>query len=354
MPEMTKEDLRSTLETLDRAMDDYGPPFAPTSFWRPAVAGLLADFEQRGPESFKSWPSAQQFFYPQYGQRYSQRMLDELKPELLRVNRHSQPGWATSRLVGGLDAHRDMDIALAMLDRSVMDYDFLAFGESEVGRPPQRFRLDGADGPAFGRAYLNYAKILAALSRFVDREPQTYLELGGGFGVLGELLQAHNPSSVYIDCDIPPLIGIAAWYLNNLFPQRCEVSPTSTDPAASFDSANWGSGFIGCIPSWDLPKVPRGAIDVFVNSFSFQEMEPATVGGYAEIVANQIQARYVVSLNSAGGKPVKSENREVGVVEPTTSAAIANEFVRRGYEVIADLGRPASPPQAKLVILRRA
>ena len=45
-----------------------------------------------------------------------------------------------------------------------------------------------------------------------------------------------------------------------------------------------------------------GPFDVFVNSFSFQEMEPDVVEHYVSQVASK-QVSYVVSLNSRKGKP---------------------------------------------------
>ena len=67
------------------------------------------------------------------------------------------------------------------------------------------------------RPYLNYMLCMAALSQHVDKPPTSVLELGGGFGVLGEFLLARGPQMRYVDLDIPPLLTVASYYLRTLY-----------------------------------------------------------------------------------------------------------------------------------------
>ncbi|MGB3737143.1 MAG: putative sugar O-methyltransferase, partial [Ilumatobacter sp.] len=105
-----------------------------------------------------------------------------------------------------------------------------------------------------------------------------------------------------------------------------------------------------CISSWQLPQVV-GSLDLFGNAFSFQEMEPPVVANYAAQIS-RLETEYVVSLNSRAGKPLKAES-SVGVQTPVTSQFIAERFADHGYTPVARLGRPAAPPQAELLLLRR-
>jgi hypothetical protein len=164
------------------------------------------------------------------------------------------------------------------------------------------------------------------------------------------LLQ-HQPESVYIDVDIPPLVSIAHWYLDEISNGRAVIGPE--DPhLPRVDGARGRPGWSACLPSWRLPDLKPGTFDVFINCFSFQEMEPDTVRQYAGIVA-EIAPQYVVSLNSRKGKPIASETRKVGVQQPTTSDMIRCTFEALGYRTSRVFGRPTAPPQAELIVLHR-
>jgi putative sugar O-methyltransferase len=342
--------LRAEIEPLIVELERSEPPFRPTRFWAPAVVRILEEFDNKGITRFKSWTSAQQFFYPRYGQSLTMADLEKIGTFAAEINPAPPTGWITSRLSGSIDANRDLDIALAMIDRSVVDINFLAHGESEVGAPPQQYRLAGTDGPTYGRPYLNYAKILAALSRVIGAPPRRVLELGGGFGVFGELLHQYRPDTVYVDVDLPPLTSIAGWYFRQVIAGKPTFGPNERLPGPA--DALWETGFVASMPSWRLLEVAHADFDLFVNCFSFQEMEPETVDGYADLVAT-IGPDYVATQNSRTGKPIATDDQTVGVQRQTTSDMIVAAFERRGYSVVHRFGRPVSPPQAELVILER-
>jgi hypothetical protein len=66
--------------------------------------------------------------------------------------------------------------------------------------------------------------------------------------------------------------------------------------------------------AWQLPKL-RGRFNLFVNSVSFQEMEPRVVQNYASLVQGLVDD-YLLLRNSIAGKVVAREVGEIGVVEP--------------------------------------
>ena len=95
-----------------------------------------------------------------------------------------------------------------------------------------------------------------------------------------------------------------------------------------------------------------GPFDVFVNSFSFQEMEPDVVERYISDVA-ALGVDWVVSLNSKAGKRRATETDDVGVIEPVTSDRIAERFEAHGYDVVARHGDPLIQSVGELLVLRR-
>jgi len=343
-PEPWSAGLRLALEQLV----DADPLYAPTEFWQPGVRSLLSDLERLGLENFKSWPSARFFFYPRYDPVFSNAMVSKVMPLLREVAPQVPERWFNGHLVGSSEANRDIDIAMAQHDASKLPLDMARFGESEIGAPPQRYHPFGATGPAFGRPYLNYLKIVTAVSRYLPRPVRTVLEIGAGFGVLGEILMSADPKVQYIDIDIPPLSVVAHYYLSQCFPQQTILG--GIDFAAGTAVRLEPGGPSACLSSWELPAID-GHADLFVNAFSFQEMEPHVVANYAQHIA-RLGTDTVVSLNSRRGKPSKKESA-IGVNEPVTSDFIAEQFEALGYQAIARLGRPAAPPQAELLILRR-
>jgi hypothetical protein len=104
------------------------------------------------------------------------------------------------------------------------------------------------------------------------------------------------------------------------------------------------------LPPWRIDDV-SGPFDVFVNCFSFQEMEPHVVANYiAKVAAKDVS--YVVSLNSRYGKP-KADESEIGVVEQVTSASIVTMFEQHGYELCRAYGQPHIRSAGELVVLRK-
>jgi putative sugar O-methyltransferase len=337
------EDL--TQRTL-REVETCDPLYRPTNFWGPGVQALLADLEERGLDSFKSWPSADTWFYPLYGERLTDEAIDQAfelaqvaAPQLTRR-------WFGSALTGTHQARRDFDAVRLAWDQARWPFDLETWGESELGQPRQRFHLTGSKAAAWTRPYLNYLLCLAALSRYVDEPPTSFLEIGGGYGVLGEIVLSRQVEARYVDLDIPPLLTVASFYLDSLFPGRVSLygdAIADVGPIAGIGSA--------CLPSWRIDDL-AGPFDVFVNSYSFQEMEPDVVERYVSRVAAK-DVSWVVSLNSRRGKPTVGEGHEIGVLEPVTSARIVALFAEHGYELMGAHGDPLIHAAGELVVLRR-
>lgn len=323
------------------------PAYRPTTFWTPGVERLLDEMETQGLERFKAWPQAFKWFYPTYGSRLRGEEIRELVKATTALNPRVNVAWLRRALNATPDARRDFDAARLAWNHDNWPIDLESHGESEVGRPIQRYALTGHDGPRWGKPYLNYLLCMAALSQHVTAPPKSFLELGGGFGVLGELLMSRDPEARYVNADIPPLLTVASYYLSTLFGE---------DRVLTYDARVPDSGSISvprsaCLPNWRIADV-EGPFDVFVNSFSFQEMEPAVVENYLDTVA-ALGVRYVVSLNSRDGKSVATSEGQFGVTEQVTSARIIAMLQARGYELCATYNRPLLVASGELAVLRR-
>lgn len=321
------------------------PVFRPTNFWTPGLRELLVDLESRGLDTFKSWQSAATWFYPRYGLDLRPGAMALLVDRAIELDGTLSRRRVQQRLNGLRDAQRDFDVVALAWDHDRWPFDLDGWGESAFARPRQRFALRGSDGPRWTKPYLNYLLCLSALSRHVVRPPVSFLEVGGGFGVLGELVMQRDAAVRYVNLDIPPLLTVSSYYLTTLF-GRERVLAGDELPAAGPVAPQRSA----CLPNWRIDDL-RGDFDVFVNSFSFQEMEPHVVERYIAAVAG-LGVEYVVSLNSRDGKRRAVHGEEGGVLDPVTSQRIAETFQRHGYQVKGRYGKPLLRSAGEIVVLQ--
>jgi hypothetical protein len=138
---------------------------------------------------------------------------------------------------------------------------------------------------------------------------------------------------------------VASYYLRTLFEDRVRVADEL--PESGPVTLN-GSGVL---PNWRIGDV-RDQFDVFLNAFSFQEMEPDVVAHYIELVAAK-DITHAVSLNSRTGKNRLSEGATIGVQDPVTSDFIVGEFERHGFTLLERYGSPLLHSAGELAVLRR-
>jgi putative sugar O-methyltransferase len=331
-----------TKRSLDE-IDDVDPLYRPTNFWQPGLRQLLGDMDEMGLERFKAWPTATYWFYPTYGANLLPETTDAAVARAIELQPDAQTHEARLRegLTGAAEARRDLEVVRLIWDQQRWPFKVMARGESRIGEPPQHFHLAG-DKRGWTKPYLNYLLCLAALSRHVDRPPRSVLELGGGFGVLGEILMRRSAQLRYVDLDIPPLMTVASYYLRELVGDRIDVYDDSWAGRVGPDRS-------AVLPSWRIDDVD-GPFDLFVNCFSFQEMEPHVVANYVAKVAEKDVA-WVVSLNSRKGKP-KASDGGIGVVDQVTSARIIEMFSDHGYELVETYGPPYLRSAGELAVLR--
>jgi putative sugar O-methyltransferase len=320
--------------------------YQPTSFWGPGLEELLGDLSKMGIERFKAWPSSGFWFYPRYGSSFTNATIEATFAAAKEANPRAARNWVQQALSGSFEARRDFDAMRLAWDHTRWPFDLHGLGESHVGTPTQYFRFTQQEH-GWTRPYLNYLLCLAALSRHVKGPPQSVLEIGGGFGVLGEILMSRDPEVRYVDLDIPPLLTVASYYLTALFGDRVSVYD-DTVPVSGLLAPTRSA----VLPNWRLEDL-RGDFEVFVNCYSFQEMEPHVVENYAACVA-ALGPEWVVSNNSRAGKPKAADGHRIGVQEPVTSARIVQMFAKHGYRLVEAFGSPLQNSAAELVILHRA
>ncbi len=130
--------------------------------------------------------------------------------------------------------------------------------------------------------------VLETLRRAGTAErPLRILEIGAGFGQVARALIERLDVRTYAVCDLPENLFLSAFYLQALFPGR----------TASFGGGDAGLAFVVPPHAAQLSK----PFDLVLNSYSFQEMNRASVEEYFSLAARTLSrdGRFY-SLNSHG------------------------------------------------------
>ena len=159
------------------------------------------------------------------------------------------------------------------------------------------------------------------------------LEIGAGFGSLGEILLSDERNEcLYVDVDIPPTIQVATYYLASVFGEKAVLDYQAARAMGVVDLADVSrSHKAAMLATWQLPKVV-GKVDLFVNFISFQEMEPDVVRNYLSHVG-RLGARYVLLRNLREGKAKAKSAKDVGVCDPVLGG-MYDSFLAR-YRLLA-------------------
>lgn len=315
MPEVTSRDL---LDIMLNDMESADSLYRPTDFWQTGLADIVKDLRGRGLENFRSHPSAHRFYVPRY----------RSQSKAVRAVAYAAKAAGKERVadrVLGLDRARWEHAVVQALDPGG-EPNLRNVSESTWGSPSEQVVFEGR---RYSKSMLNYLRGLVAVKRQVpDLKINTVLEIGGGYGTVGEILAPQGVT--YVDVDIPPLAFVAARYLQAVL---------GSDVVADYaESREWDSIDLSSLReqnrsavlcAWQLPKVV-GTVDLFINYISFQEMEPDVVANYADHV-KRLGARVVLLRNSTVGKPVGTAEAGVGVREPITHDSYLHMF--SGYDL---------------------
>ena len=288
--------------------------YRPSSFWDAASNRIVSELELNGMGLFRSFNTSLGFFVPTYGSPGSGFNSDQIAGLVNWLKHHypddSKPQLALNYFLSGrFSALSDYRAFLAADDPDNLPY-LHEFTESEFGTPIEQFEFNGR---RFSRSSLNYLLGLALLKKHLKGEvPRTVLEIGGGFGTLGEILNAGSIEDLrYIDIDIPPINFIAQHYLTEVLGKDNVATFTQTSSSQTVDINFLPKATVLC--SWQIEKL-RGKVDLFVNFISFQEMEPPIVKNYLEHVI-RLESRWILLRNMREGKQIR-KNNWVGVETP--------------------------------------
>ena len=281
-----------------------------SEFWRTALVDIEVEFNENGIENFRNSDLSRNFFVPTYGcpgNSFSDEEIENLTKKFSNFSA-KQKAYITDFFNGynhALSDYRTLYSCNFKNDR----LNLLSFSESNIGNPVEHFKFNQK---TYSRSSLNYLLGLSFFQQEVPKFiPSRVLEIGGGFGTLGEILTKCNiPNCKYIDLDLHPMYKIASGYAKNVF-----------DNVKIFEFENFSKEKIeidklsnlNYLPNWAIENL-NGKIDLFVNFISFQEMEPDIVENYAFHI-QRLEPEFLLLRNLREGKQKKT-NGNLGVKKP--------------------------------------
>jgi putative sugar O-methyltransferase len=303
------------LDKVLAAMENAPEVYRPSVFWKGPSAAIADQLKEHGIEKFRSLAAALMYFVPTWG-----AALNGFSPEMVAAVLESQkniapnatkPAQALAQFFSGeLAAQADYRVLCAG-DRQNVKPNLHTFTESEFGMPVGQMSFEGR---RFSRSSMNYLLGLALLKKHLAADaPRVVLEVGGGFGTMGEIYNSSGVSNwKYIDIDIPPTSFVAQWYLEQILGKKNVAgwADTHSKPELKIDDMPQAS----VLATWQIEQL-RGTVDLFVNFISFQEMEPAIVQNYLNH-ADRLKSKWVLLRNIREGKQKVTEGRTDGVKVP--------------------------------------
>ena len=290
--------------------------YRPTPFWDEASSRIVDEIQKNGIECFRALPAPLGFFVPTYGppgNSFTKAQCAGLRRWLAdNCQQAMKPQWALDRFLSGKNSAEADYRVLQAADNLERLPHLHTFSECTAGHPIEHFEFEGR---RFSRSSLNYLLGLALLKKHVPPEyvPRTVLEIGGGFGTLGEILNASSIEGLrYIDIDIPPMSFVAQWYLQKATGEDSVTTHAMTRARREIDIASLNRISVLC--AWQIEKL-RGSVDLFVNFISFQEMEPQVVRNYLAHV-ERLDAGWLLLRNMREGKQKKTAIASIGVDSP--------------------------------------
>lgn len=312
------------MEELDLMLSDMesaAPLYRPTNFWESGLASIVRDLRTNGFERFREHESARFFYVPLHSMSIWQRRKRLVSLVLAAMGTISKNSAGRLREVisGTRRAREEYRLFLAANPTAGLPLDV---SESAVGAG-ERFEVNGR---LYSRSFLNYLRGLTFLKKLTNTDDvNSILEIGGGYGTLGEILLKSRPDGFYVDVDIPPVAAVASYYLKQVFGEHAVLGYEQSRDMQTIDLDELRKSYRAVVLcAWQLPRV-KGCVDVFANFISFQEMEPHVVANYVKVVQPLVR-KAVLLRNSVRGKVVASKPGEIGVLEQTTTNDIIRNF----------------------------
>lgn len=300
--------------------------YKPTIFWENASKKIYQFFLKNKITNFKRYFLINNYFVPLYNLKKEYNVQKILKL-IKKINISKKLSLSIRDLVEGkshvLSDYRVFKAADILKKLPILN----DFTETNLGNPLEQFQFDKKK---FSRSSLNYLLGLVFLKNCTKKfVPRVTLEIGGGYGALGEIFGFSRIKKFkYINIDLPTQAYVTEMYLSKLFGAGKVTSYMSTRKMNIINIKKL-KNFTSLV-SWQIEML-KGKIDLFVNFISFQEMEPNVVKNYLDVIS-RLKPNYILLRNLREGKKLK-KGQIMGVKKAIKSQYYINSL-KKNYSII--------------------
>ena len=354
------QQVKDDPELLELMMQDYlsvSNLFKPTNYWSYYEKAILSelrelglhDFRGRNNSSFSSFGATDLFPFSALLNLGTRLNLSPYNPRLMIMRFFVKTYLKIMKLQTQLtrnsikrpsDEYRGINLSCYKFAKSYGEENGAKpideFEDSLVGNPENVFYVnDKLYTDSLLSHYIHYAYCCKHMNfDSID----TIMEIGSGSGKQIEVIKKLHKHLCFYVFDISPQLYVCEQYLSTLFPDSV-VSYRQTRTMKSIPEQRKGKIFI--FGNWKIPELTNLNPDLFWNSASFQEMEPAVVLNYLKYV-NQLTTKYVFLNEKMKGKEVAKTKGKFGVLEQTKL-----EHYKRGLKdfQLEDLSRTIFLPR---------
>lgn len=169
---------------------------------------------------------------------------------------------------------------------------------------------------------------LAEIDSGILREPRIVVDLGAGWGRIGYFLKRINPRATYISLDLPEISMIAMSVLPRLLPNEAVSFYGETRQSAALSRSQLLEKGLWFGGSQDLLRIEDGAIDVFLNIASFQEMKLSQVRSYFDLIDRKVSGLFYTQQYVVVSDAQRPFNAIAGIEEYPFKATWTEHFKR--------------------------
>tara|TARA_B100000963_G_scaffold358210_1_gene382289 strand:- start:32616 stop:33650 length:1035 start_codon:yes stop_codon:yes gene_type:complete len=317
--------LKKKLKILENEMNLQSDFYKPTPFWREINREFFRIFSKSNFKNFRSEKLSNNFFVPLYN-NLREPNINKINILIKKKNFSNKiSNYLRDFINGDQQALSDYRVFKATDDVTVKPY-INFFSESNNFKPLEQFNFDKK---VFSKSSLNYLLALSIFKKVSKKfNPKIILEIGGGFGTLGEIFFKSGKNYKYINLDLPPLNLLAENYLKKCFGQKNVTDSFLIRNQKTIEIKRLKK--ISSLCNWQIKNL-KGKIDLFVNLISFQEMEPYIVKNYLNKVI-RLNPKFILMRNLREGKQLKKKGK-IGVKRATKKKDYI-KFLKKNYKLI--------------------
>jgi len=328
--------MKTKYKLLNLMLEDMNKQenlYRPTRFWEHGSKLIIDELNMHNIEDFRNLKATRDFFVPGYTffeYFNNPNPYNDIIKEFDKIVCDKRFVTRLNRLFTGyINAFNDFRVLQASNIGKKPYTDKIS--ESNIGNPIEQIKIEER---YFSKSLMNYLLGLNFLKQNVDTSKiNITMEIGGGFGTLGEILLGDERNEAfYINADIPPISFISSYYLKELFGKNAIADYEDLSQLEVLDIEKLQQKYKAInICSWQVPLL-KGKIDLFVNFISFQEMEPEIVQNYCNYIEG-LKPRYILLRNMLEGKRKQNKDYLCGVNKPILGDDYSTFFPN--YKLIA-------------------